>query len=233
MKWKNWSYWVKGGILAIPISIILIFFSLFILRLLGSGGGFFLVMLPEFWLVTLGLGDRGISASYGEIVSVYAIVSFIFIARTFIIGAILGWIYGWFAKRNKRIIFLVLFVLTWIGLMSFISYRTQSTVNIYLSSQSEQDCEKTFNKGIENFDVYQCFKELAVKNKDVNVCNRIDGSFTSYSTKHADDFKWFCYEEVAHITKDSSICELIPVHTYNDFVETQRKQNCDRWFESH
>ena len=231
MKWNIKPYWVKGGILAIPFSIVLIPLSVFIFSILGANAqGLIIFTVPEYWVAALGLGMRGTPASTVEVVTTITLFSCIFLARTFIFGSILGSIYGWFARRSKGVIFWILIILVWVSFLVFIAYRTQSPYNVYMSSQSAQDCRKTSNKGIENFGVSQCFKEVAVKNKDIRICDNIDPN----PTNGAEDQKWFCYEEVAHATQDSAICELMPDKIYNDAgVETQRKERCQDWFLSH
>ena len=96
---------------------------------------------------------------------------------------------------------------------------------IYRSVDSPSDCESIFKKGIENFNINKCYRDLAVRNKDLSICDKVK------EFRGSDSYKWSCYNEVAHAKDDSSICELIPEETYNEHgVKTGRRDSCFFWF---
>ena len=70
---------------------------------------------------------------------------------------------------------------------------------------------------------------MAVKLKDASICDNIGKE--KIFKGDPEDYKWFCYEEVAHAKKDPSICESIPEDTYNEHgVNTNRRDRCFEWF---
>ncbi|MHA1873278.1 MAG: hypothetical protein ACTSVB_04105 [Candidatus Heimdallarchaeaceae archaeon] len=226
MTWKNLSYWIKGGILAILISIIIVPLSIFIaMNFLGAEDNVIWFLAPEFFMALLSLGMRGTPAGIVELIITLGVSTIIFLVRFFIIGAVLGIIYNKLKFRNKGKFFVIGLILLWIIFLLFVSYRTQRFSSAYGSVDSPGDCESIFRKGIENFDINRCYKDLAIKNEDLSICDRIK------IFRGSDDYKWFCYEEVAHAKDDSSICNLIPEKTYNEHnVETMRRKGCLNWF---
>lgn len=80
MGWKNWSYWLRGGLIAIIIYVILFLF---------------LFIFPPFYYIisflTIPLNplfNRGI---FGDNAVVFIIVKGIYL---FVLGVIIGWIVG-------------------------------------------------------------------------------------------------------------------------------------------
>lgn len=71
MNWKNWPYWLRGGLIA--ISILIIFALVLIFTFLGE------------------CGDMGCAAVYIVVLAAAAVIP------AFLIGALFGWIYG----KNK------------------------------------------------------------------------------------------------------------------------------------
>ena len=101
MGWKEWPYWLKGGIFSISLIILL----MLVLLPLGRDcqGHLCIVSLPYsqypiivVWLI---LGSISLKASNywilaGNDKTIYAIVFIIPIVLYFIIGAFIGWIVG-------------------------------------------------------------------------------------------------------------------------------------------
>ncbi len=222
---KNWQYWIKGGLLAIPASIIIIPLTLFITRLLSAGQEIIWFLAPEFAVAAFGLGMRGTPPAMSEVLSTLIIVGGIFIVRSFIIGAVLGAIYGIFANRNiRKIFFIGLLILYALGI-GFLSHKTKDVSVAYNLVNNPEDCLSSSNKGIDNFDVNHCYQALALKNQDLTICDNIKTE--SIFEKAPEDFKAFCYEEVIYAKNDSSLCSLISPETYNDYnVATGRRDSC-------
>jgi len=228
MRWREWPYWIKGGLLTIPLAILILPLSFVLLILLGGGEDILWYLIPEFFALGMGLAMRGTPASSSEIIMSFAIVLVIFLVRIFFIGAILGIIYGKFAIRNKRKIFFIGLLILFIALIFLVSHRTQDISRSY-DVNSPEECDSILKTGIENFDKNRCYKEFAVKNKDLSACDLINSA--SSIEKAPEDFKGFCYEEVAHAKEDSSICALIPEKLYNKHnATTNRRDKCYVWF---
>lgn len=231
MSWKNLPSWLRGGIIAIPISFVLIPLCFIIGRILGAGEDFVWFIIPEFFLAGMSLAMRGTPATLTETILTIVIALAIFLFRIFVIGALLGLIYGKFANKNKRKLFLMGIAIILIILLLVISYRTKDSWSVYNSINSPKECTSIFNKFIGNFDINRCYQQLAIKNNDVAICDNIKTPSSMAETP--DDFKWFCYEEVAHAKNDFSVCELIPGKTYNKYnVETKRRDGCFNWFKA-
>ena len=93
MGWKDWSAWVKGGVI-FNILMLLISFSGWFLFGMNELNPFALFVFPGVSLL-LGISDIGLVA--------ITLVIIISILTYFIIGAIIGWIIGWIVGkiRNK------------------------------------------------------------------------------------------------------------------------------------
>jgi hypothetical protein len=225
---KKWQYTVMGGLLAIPLSLVIIPLAFFLTRFLGAGEDVVWFLAPEFFAVFMGLGMRGSPASSNEVVSTIIFVSIIFLVRTFIMGAIVGAVYGIFARKGKRKLFVGGLIIVFFLVIVLISYRTQDTYKAN-SVGSARECASILKKGIDGFDENRCYQELAEKTKDVSICDNI--TRPSSIEKSPNDYKWFCYEEVAHAQNDPAICDLIPEVTLNERNgNTQRKDRCYQWF---
>jgi hypothetical protein len=99
MAWKNLPYWLKGGICAVAIGIILAIITFTVLNLypkdvmglpIGPGGELFFALaviltLPQIFM------------EYNLILNL--VVSFIFY---FLIGALIGWIVGKLRSKKKK-----------------------------------------------------------------------------------------------------------------------------------
>jgi hypothetical protein len=90
MGWKNWSYWVKGGVIGLVVLIILVAIEMF--------------YCPEF--VKLGYSKQSICSlvrSVGFDFGGGSTVSWtIFFVSFLLIGALIGFIYGKIKQRGKR-----------------------------------------------------------------------------------------------------------------------------------
>jgi len=89
MAWKDWSYWLKGGIYALFIygilTVILIPFGI-----IGGGcSGFLCINIPYYFLPAL-----LVTFFYGGFINSPATAFVIASFEYFIIGALIGWIYG-------------------------------------------------------------------------------------------------------------------------------------------
>ncbi len=93
MAWKNWPYWVKGGIIGFVIGIIFAIFNLFSNGYIGA-----FTLLPFLLLKILdncyGEGCLGLFVYYGSIA---------FLVEFTLFGAIIGWIYGKIKKRKREV----------------------------------------------------------------------------------------------------------------------------------
>lgn len=220
-KFKDLPYWLKGGIIAIPLSILIIPLAFFLALYLGAGEGIEWYLAPDLYAAAMGLGMRGTPAGTYETILTVAIAFTIFLLRTFAVGAVIGALYGYFSKKNKGKLFLLCLLVFGIVYLFFISYNTKLIWDLYRSFDSPDECNKMTNWFVKSFDKNRCYQYFAVKNKDVKICDNI--VHASSIEKNPEDFKWFCYEEVAHKKDDPSICELISGESY-------KKYGCFVWF---
>ncbi len=97
MGWKNWSYWVRGGVIVLSIQILLILIS-FIGHIMGLFSFFIVISIfagiGSIILNSLGLG---VNSSVTLNIVVNLLVTLIVV---FIFGAIIGWIYGKIKNRK-------------------------------------------------------------------------------------------------------------------------------------
>lgn len=77
MGWKDWPYWLKGGII-------------------GGGIGFVLSLLSSFSIIIRGLVFGG----WPDIELIW--FDLLLILSTFIVGAVIGWIYGKIKSKTKK-----------------------------------------------------------------------------------------------------------------------------------
>ena len=98
MGWKNWSSWLKGGIISIIITIIISGFSwiLFINNIIKDDT--LIYTMPDIFLILLSIG---LSPPGNLSVIIYSILVIIPIGLffRFLLGAIIGWIIG---KRKAK-----------------------------------------------------------------------------------------------------------------------------------
>jgi TRAP-type C4-dicarboxylate transport system permease small subunit len=113
--WKNWPYWLKGGIILSGISLIaslgimlIIFASEQGLEYIGSFIAtpifffalFFSFFTATYWFGTaMGVANSGTGWPSGWIL-VVLFLSFFSVVVYFIIGAIIGWVYGKIKNRK-------------------------------------------------------------------------------------------------------------------------------------
>ena len=221
MNWRKWPYWVKGGIIAIPAAILLLPMTFALARFFGAGEDLIMFIAPELLIALMGLGMRGTPAGILEIIGVLGLFGLITLLRIFVMGAVLGLIYGKVASKKT---FWTCLILIWLLLTAGIAYKTASTFDVYYSSDSSEDCRSLFNKGINKFDTNWCYKELAVKKQDYTICDNIQEP--SSIEKFPEDYKAFCYESVAQAKQDPSICPLIPPYTLTEYGKRNRRDAC-------
>ena len=215
--------------MAIPLSFVIIPLSFLLARFFGAGEDIIWVIIPEIFIAALGLGMRGTPAGAIETALTLGAAFIILFSRIFAIGAFIGWLYGKCKTHNMGALFLGSLALLLILLLGFSSYATQDPWAAYDAVQSPDECDDTLKRLINNFDTNRCYLHLAVNNKNISVCDHIKKR--SSIEKAPEDFKWFCYEEVAHAADDVTLCELIQEETYNKHgVSTGRRDVCFRWF---
>lgn len=219
MNSKTKPYWVKGGILAIPLYFVIAPVSFFLALSLGAGKDIIQYIAPELFFGAWGLAAaQSSSEAFLQIIFSLIVLVAILLGRIFILGAILGVIYEWFAKRDLRLLFVVLLAVVYAVGIGYLSYNTQDIWKVYGSVESPADCDDASKKLIADFNPQECYKNLAIKNQDVRQCDFIGDD---------EDYRAFCYEEVAHSKNDSSICGLISETTLNAHgVLTGRRDGC-------
>ena len=105
MGWREWPYWLKGGLIGLVIAI-----SLFTLSFLSECRNlgvsvncpfwlFFILVLPYF-LISLMIA--AISFKLGLTIPTGIILGFIGYSIYILIGAFIGWIYGKIKQRKKQ-----------------------------------------------------------------------------------------------------------------------------------
>ncbi len=228
--WRNRSYWLKGGVIAIPIYLIIAPATFFLVLSLGGGDDIIQFLGPEvFAAMWAFVGDPAIiSAHMPQIILGLIQLAVIFIGRVFLLGAIAGKIYEWFAKRGKKTWFWLLLVLTYIVLVAGLTYRTQDLSKTYYSAKAPEECKSALRAGVSNFNINECYRQLAERTKDLAVCDKITGPGPGTDT--ADAFRGFCYEEVAHAMNDGSICDRIPAAMHGSPQTSSRADACYVWF---
>ena len=113
MGWKNWPYWVRGGITGIIVSIIYPLLIFFIAVMLNAMQNKFLLdqpiaiifIIPMFFLF-FALFAFGISSASGSLqlfTLLYSIgLILLHFITYFVIGAIIGLVYGKIKKRKEE-----------------------------------------------------------------------------------------------------------------------------------
>jgi len=96
MGWKNWSYWLRGGIISVIIYLILLLIT-FLCAENASGEGFvcLLFFVPTLLLMPL------YQAIFGYPEPVYLAYVF-FVIFWFVIGAVVGLIIGKIKRRKMK-----------------------------------------------------------------------------------------------------------------------------------
>lgn len=214
---KAWPYWLKGGLLAIPLYLVIAPLTFFVaVRFIGVSDDILQFISPELSLVAWAfVGEPETS----QIVLVILILGARFVARAFVVGAVLGAVYGHFAARGKRAIFFVLLIIMYLAALGALSFWLQNTTAVNYSAHSPADC-RDWTKGlVKNFSTTECYRELAERNKDITICDEIRAG---RGDSTAEEQKEFCYEEVAHEKKDPAICPLISA--------SGRRDSCYLWF---
>ena len=103
MGWKNWSYWLRGGIV-FDLLVIIIFLLLYVLWLIIGGSGIYslmnLILFPLYWIfqVTRPVTFLEVFVFGSFLPNFQGII--ILLTIYFIIGAIIGWIVGKIKKRK-------------------------------------------------------------------------------------------------------------------------------------
>jgi hypothetical protein len=221
MNWKTMPYWVKGGVLALPVYAVLAPLSLYFSGYFSTGNDTVWFIAPEILYGLLSWGFSGGNMTFGETVLTFAIVSAVLLLRLFIIGAILGALYGALPTKTWRASFLVLLIVLYIVGLSFISHKYQNLWGVYDSVETAADCTEGTRTSVSNFNVNDCYKRLAEKTQDVKWCDEIQAP--GPGSNSTEDYRGFCYEEVAHIKNDPSICPRI--------ADPRRRDGCYGWFE--
>lgn len=227
------KYWFKGGILYTLVGIVCVAFAISFFMFepwhwfqqthttsvifdwlgwlaLGTFG-----LFGGAWpLVAMGLGMRGTPAETPEIVFAILFAVVYQLISSFAIGAFWGWIYGLFAVRNKRKYFFIgITLLITFGIVSSL-YTGQDTYKVYRSMDTPSECHDFFKKFINDFDVNDCVRAVALNHEQATMCDATEPAYANVYHKDPEDMKWFCYEEVAHVKKDPAICALISSNNY-------------------
>lgn len=97
MGWKDWSYWLKGGIIGLIISTIVIVIAL--LQLINYA----IIKWPLLILINLFANQYvAISQCSGDsCIGFLFFVPLLVFIEFFVIGAIIGWIYGKIKQRKE------------------------------------------------------------------------------------------------------------------------------------
>lgn len=217
-KW-NFPHWLAGGLIILPVSLVLIPLSFFVIHAWGAGEGSGWYIAPEFYLAAMDLAMRGTPADMAETISTFLTAGGIFLIRNFFIGAILGLVYSWFFRR-KTLFFVALLVIVYGCFLFYVSYTTQNVYQVFSEQDSVAECSSAENRLINNFLPSNCIRELAIRKKDPNLCGQIS---TVGVTHSLEDEQAFCYEEVAHAIDDPSFCALVPTQG--------RRDSCYVWFD--
>lgn len=217
-------YWLRGALLAVPVFIVLTPLTLFLLGFIIHNDDIIIYIAPE--LFVLGMSGMGLA---GIPPQAYLTLGLIFLIRSFITGAVLGAIYEFFARKNKRKWFFILIVIIPIIFICFSIYRILDPGIAVKADGNYKECDKIIYKGIKNFGVEGCYKSYAIIQKDYKICDNIK------LKGDKEYYKWYCYEEVAHAADDASICDLIPEKTRfnrNQILNSARRDGCFDWFKA-
>ncbi len=110
MGWKDWPHWLKGGVIVAVLYAILFLIYLLVAysaegnSQVGGGAGFGLALIPLVLsgipaTFLLSLLPNSADKSAGVIILLLFVVC---VAQWFVIGIILGWIYGKIKNRNQQ-----------------------------------------------------------------------------------------------------------------------------------
>ncbi|PIN93035.1 hypothetical protein COU54_04765 [Candidatus Pacearchaeota archaeon CG10_big_fil_rev_8_21_14_0_10_31_24] len=92
MGWKDWSYWLKGGIIGICIGIIIdLLYFFFMYSFPEWFDGFIIFVTFDFGFIISPLVCKG---SLACILIDVLITLILFVFEVAILGALIGWIYG-------------------------------------------------------------------------------------------------------------------------------------------
>lgn len=223
MSFSRLPYWLKGGLIAIPVSILVAWATLAMWPLLGGGQNAVWWIAPEYILAAMDLGMRGEPAGFVESATKLAIALVIFCGRMFIVGAIVGAIYGFLAKYRAGAYFLVFLVVAYCVAIAMLAHKTKNPYEVYGKAASIEECESPSHASIDYFNVNDCYEQLAVRTMDATICDKI----VPRTEFESEDTKWVCYEEVARVTQDPSLCDAIPRVTLSaNGGDTMRHDRC-------
>jgi len=103
MFWKNWPYWVKGGIILGAIVFLLSFLYWSPINSFEEKYFGFILTVPFIISIFTGLGYRDIMTGRADLLAniTFSLISFVLY---FIIGAVIGIIYGKIKRKKENII---------------------------------------------------------------------------------------------------------------------------------
>lgn len=226
--WASRPTWQKGGIIAIPVALLVIPATIYISLYFGGGDDVIQYLAPEVFALLFGLAMSAHAATLSEVALPIVIVTAIFAIKAYVVGAILGAIYGKFFKGRYPWLFWVLLVLLYCLLLGSITYYTQDLYKTYYSANTPEECTSFSRQLVSNFNVSDCYRQLAERKQDVRYCDYIQS--TGAGSRSGYDSRGFCYEEVAHVKNDPSICDLIPAAMKGSAETSSRSDACYVWF---
>jgi len=102
MGWKNWPYWLKGGIVFTVIELIFLFLQTFLtdfINYFNENYNYPFILASMLGWATAGFDSPNLLAPFGAVIFIVYFLSF-----SFIIGALIGFIVGKIksSKRGKK-----------------------------------------------------------------------------------------------------------------------------------
>lgn len=98
MAWKDWSYWVKGGIIFTLLSLIGFLLRGYLLKDILTNSAFDTIFVIIYLPIYL-LKNNVLYYYEPGLFSSFLVLSLIY---TFFVGALIGWLYGKIKNRNAE-----------------------------------------------------------------------------------------------------------------------------------
>ncbi len=200
---KNFPYWVKGGLLAMPVCIVALPVLVGLLYLLGKEGEMVIpILAPEVFVLIWSM------AMGGAPLTSILLMCLIFLGKAFVLGAVIGAVYGFSARRSRVRQFWIGFALLAVLVFMGINYMVQNPYTLYDTVQTAEECTDPLKKFIPEFQDFECLDRLATRTGDISVCGLINNP--KWEARDNEIWRWSCYEDIASAKNDPAVCDLIP-----------------------
>lgn len=213
---KQKRYWLRGGIITTVVLSILVFIFLKL--------GFtdvFTFFAPALFSGMLGLGMRTTPASTSEVYQTLTIAFIITVVSYFIIGVILGFVYGKIRPRKKLFVSFICFIIFGLFLITYLN------IPFNYGNFSISDCNNPIMLMKKGFYKDICYSAIAKEKQDLSLCEKLPNNSGNYGRDA-------CVSAIAGDKKDYTLCEQMSAYAskgidYDRCIEAiaNRKGECD------